>query len=666
MLNLRFSIVLWVGVCSVLSQHSFAASNTSTIAMLSKLSLEELLDLPVSIASKNQGSVRDAPGIVSVVTEEEIVNSGARDLIDILRLVPGYDFGLDISNSVGVGIRGNWGFEGKVLVLVDGIEMNDRRYASFHFGQHFPVDHIKRIEIVRGPGSVIYGGAAKLGVINIITKQAEDIDGVAFTASYGKMQDAQGHEQLTAMAGDRWGDLKLSAMGTKGSGHRSDQIYYDVYGKSFDMANDNELFPEYLNVNLIYKGVSARLLSDQYYVTNRDSFSKVRGVSNDKYFSKMEVAELKYQTDLSDQLNVSSSLSYMKQSPYEIKDNTGKVIRRVLSDTYTGKLNVTYTPTQALQLVTGAEFYHDEFRYPLIANSNSAAIKNTTLFAESLYKTDMGNLTLGLRYDDPNMAKSDFAPRVGFTKVFDRYHVKLLYSKSFHSPTIENYSDTLINSIKPEKTDTYEIELGYKINRNMSIVANLFDISSKDTIVYGILPNATGELDELYFNADKMHTRGIETEFRWKENKNYFTLNHSFYQATEYSGTKFKVYNFQTNTVTNDKLFLGFPAHKVSLNGHYEITSHLSINPSLVYFSPRYGYNAVDTMGKLVLNKYASSVLANVMVRYQDFLAKHLDIGIGVHNIFNEDYKFIQPYNDGHAPLPDQSREFMLKVWYHF
>lgn len=230
MFYLHASKILLIGICSILTNQALA--KRTDVKELAKLSIEDLLEMPVSIASKNQGTVQDAPGIVSVVTEEEILNAGARDLIDVLRLVPSYDFGIDIANNLGVGIRGSWGFEGKVLVLVDGIEMNERRYASYEFGQHFPVDHIKRIEIVRGPGSVIYGGAAKLGVINIITKQAEDIDGVSLTTSYGKMKDALGHEQITVMVGERFGDLKVSAMGTKGKGHRSDQIYTDIYGKS--------------------------------------------------------------------------------------------------------------------------------------------------------------------------------------------------------------------------------------------------------------------------------------------------------------------------------------------------------------------------------------------------------------------------------------------------
>jgi outer membrane receptor protein involved in Fe transport len=355
----------------------------------------------------------------------------------------------------------------------------------------------------------------------------------------------------------------------------------------------------------------------------------------------------------------------MSQSPIEMRNPLTKaLVKQVFSNTYTGKLNFTYIPLKEWEVVVGAEFYRDRFD-DVIEKRILPKINNTTLFIESLYKTELGNLTLGLRYDDPNMAKSDFAPRVGFTKVFDNYHVKLLYSKSFHSPTVENYYASN-DSIKPEKTDTYEIELGYKINDKMSIVTNLYDISSKDTIIYGLLPTAGKLAEDLYFNTDKMHTRGIETEFRWKDHKNYLTLNHSYYRALNSSVDKFKVYNYQTNTTTTDKLFLGFPAHKVSLNVNYEVMPKLFVNPSLVYYSSRYGYNAVDSKGKLVLNRYSPSLLTNVMVRYENFLVKNLDVGLGVHNLFNEDYKFIQPYNDGHAPLPDQSREVMLKVWYAF
>src|ERR1700740_149535 len=115
--------------------------------------LEKLINSLISVASKKPLNVRESPSIVTLVTAEEIKNSGARDLIDVLRLVPGVDFGVDVQGVVGIGMRGNWAHEGKVLILLDGQEMNEILYATTQFGNHFAVDQIKKIEIIRAPVS---------------------------------------------------------------------------------------------------------------------------------------------------------------------------------------------------------------------------------------------------------------------------------------------------------------------------------------------------------------------------------------------------------------------------------------------------------------------------------------------------------------------------------
>src|SRR5690349_19643461 len=82
--------------------------------------LELLLATEVGVATKKARTVRDSPGVVTLVTREDIEASGARDLLDVLMLVPGFDAALDVGGVVGLGFRGNWGHEGKVLLLVDG------------------------------------------------------------------------------------------------------------------------------------------------------------------------------------------------------------------------------------------------------------------------------------------------------------------------------------------------------------------------------------------------------------------------------------------------------------------------------------------------------------------------------------------------------------------
>lgn len=143
---------------------------------LHSMSLEELMNVVVTVTNKSPSIARESSSIISVITRDEIQASGARDLIDVLRLIPGFDFGLDGWVPSGPSMRGIWGAEGRILMLWDGVEMNENSAGSLHIGNRYPVDQIKRVEIIRGPGSIMYGGYAEIAVISITSLQAEDID----------------------------------------------------------------------------------------------------------------------------------------------------------------------------------------------------------------------------------------------------------------------------------------------------------------------------------------------------------------------------------------------------------------------------------------------------------------------------------------------------------
>ena len=102
--------------------------------------MEKIINQLISVASKKALTGRDSPSIVSLITQEEIIASGARDIIEVLKLVPGFDFGVDVQGVVGLGIRGNWAHEGKALILLDGAELNEIMFSSFQFGNHIDID----------------------------------------------------------------------------------------------------------------------------------------------------------------------------------------------------------------------------------------------------------------------------------------------------------------------------------------------------------------------------------------------------------------------------------------------------------------------------------------------------------------------------------------------
>ena len=148
------------------------------------------MNIKITVASIKELTPRQSPGIITNITSEDIRNLGARDLMEVLRHVPGFEFGVDVEGVVGLGIRGNWAHEGKVVLFVDGIEMNERLYSTTQFGNHYPVENIERIEIIRGPGSALHGGFAAYAVINIITRAPKNKTEASATVYQGTTSDA--------------------------------------------------------------------------------------------------------------------------------------------------------------------------------------------------------------------------------------------------------------------------------------------------------------------------------------------------------------------------------------------------------------------------------------------------------------------------------------------
>jgi outer membrane cobalamin receptor len=202
---------------------TFALTLAAQAPSEAEAELLALLNTPITVASKKALTTRESPGVVTLITREEIQASGARDFIDLLRLVPGFDVGYDVQGVTGPSLRGLWGYEGKILLLWDGVEMNETLYGTTEFGNHYPIDQIKRVEIIRGPGSSIYGGYAEVAVIQVTSLGPEDIPqrvGAGYT--YGKGKDAtyRSNGQLVAGASGQGWKLTLGAFG--GTGKRSD------------------------------------------------------------------------------------------------------------------------------------------------------------------------------------------------------------------------------------------------------------------------------------------------------------------------------------------------------------------------------------------------------------------------------------------------------------
>ena len=169
---------------------AWADATPDSLSALKSMSLEDLGEVrvyTVVAASKFEQKTTEAPASVSVVTQEEIKRYGYRTLADILGSLQGFNVSYDRDYSY-LGVRGlNLGDDNsRVLLLVDGHRINNNINDSAAIGTDFllDVDLIERVEVIRGPGSVLYGNNAFFGVINVITRKGGQVNGVEASAEY--------------------------------------------------------------------------------------------------------------------------------------------------------------------------------------------------------------------------------------------------------------------------------------------------------------------------------------------------------------------------------------------------------------------------------------------------------------------------------------------------
>lgn len=159
---------------------------------LADASLEQLLNVQVTSVTKKEQTLSRTAAAVFVLNQEEIRRSGARNLPDVLRMVPGVDVAQVDANVWAISVRGfNSRYSNKVLVLVDGRSVYTPTFSGVYWDQlEMPLEDIERIEVIRGPGASVWGANAVNGVINIITKPPQATQGGLVTADGGTQGSA--------------------------------------------------------------------------------------------------------------------------------------------------------------------------------------------------------------------------------------------------------------------------------------------------------------------------------------------------------------------------------------------------------------------------------------------------------------------------------------------
>ena len=661
----------------------------------------------VTIATRRETQIGKAPSIVTVITDEEIKNLGYRTFAEILRTVPGFeilkkaDFG-----DVVPAVRGLESAN-KVRVMLNGHFINNPlRGGAFGNFDDFPVESIKRIEIIRGPGSAMYGENAFTAVINIITKDAKDIDGVKVSSGYGSFDTYD--ENI--VFGKKLGKVNVSGMvhyrqsdGFDGIIESDNQTRIDNALSSFGFSRASQApgrvedgRQEFdLNLKTTYKDV---YFEGWYSNRNRGPFIGPQYALNDEsdVESNYVFGEVGYQKTFEERFTLKPRVYYDQFDNNTYIESFSEGVTLPLDTDGDGnydKLN-TYPDGfigngKVIQKIVGTEIPFDyelfdgnvitlglEYRLinqtnvRFLSNFNPATydpldsiqnfsdtypyLKEVTRRMWSVYLqdtwdiTDTINLTLGARHDHYSDFGGATSPRSGLTWSFMKdASLKLLYGEAFRAPSFMEMFSTNQPAIQGnEDLDPETIrtyELGLNYKFNKYVTSSVNYFFNDVKDLIVLRTVESAQNTSRYENFGDARIQGVEMETKVDITKgNYVFMNYTFQSPEDDDGDK-----------------LPFVAeHKGNFGVNVHHWKYINTNLS-AFVSGSRSREEGDTRDDL-----PAYALLNLSVIGKEFF-KTMEVYGTVYNLLDKDYSDPGPTSIP-EDLPRPGRTFFIGLSYQF
>ena len=633
------------------------------------MSLEQLLQQKyyVSTASKYQQKISDAPASVTVITADEIRKHGYRNIADALDNVPGFYINYDRNyHYLGVrGFRRPGDYDTRILVLIDGHRVNENIGDGPGIGTLFPVDvdMIDKIEVIRGPGSSLYGSNALLAVINIITRSAKQLQGLEVSGQVASFNTWKGRASYGRLFnnGNRF---LVSATGYDSDGP---QLYFkefdDPSTRSGIVENDDNRFH-----NLFTNATFGDFSLTAAYTTSEKGiptapWDTVFGDKRTRTNDDTTLIGLAYDHRLSDKSSVKARVVYHHYDydgtwPYNYAEEGEDPDIVVNGDSWIGQwweteLQFISEPIEKHRLTWGAEGRYN------IRQDQKAWDESTIYLDDRRHSTNWGiyfqdeftvlnNLTFigGVRYDNYETFGGTVNPRLAFIyDILENTTIKLLYGKAFRAPNAYelyfhdgNITQKASLDLKPETIRTHEVVLEHQINQDLRATISGFHYVMEDLIDQYLDPD-DGLL--VFKNIDKVNATGVETALEGTVYKNVKSrCSYSYMQAKDEA---------------TDQLLVNSPRHLAKLN----------------LTTPLLGDNFFAGLGLLYCSKaktlsdsYADNfLLVNLVLTYENIL-KGMELSIGLYNLFDTEYGYPGSGEHTQDVIYQDGRTFMARLIY--
>jgi outer membrane receptor for ferrienterochelin and colicin len=453
---------LILGLLLAVTSSLWAQEESGQKATLDDLSLEQLLEVVITSASKRPENINEAPSVMQVITSEEIRKLGANNLRDVFeRATSVQTFGSTMIPENVVSIRGQ-GLQHEnnhVLLLLNGRPFRESvasgLVASMLAG--FPVDMIESIEIIRGPGSVLYGTSAFSGVINIKTKSAETLGNASAAASYGSFDTLmlQGHG---AAASEDW-SVVAGAQYLDSDGW--DYTFTDQTGTSDSFKTADH------DVGAVVVANYKNLTVNGFYGRTEQAALQPTGAYPVRFGSQTNgMVDVGFSHRFGSNWNARYNLTYNKFDWNDIAIRSDDILGEFL-------LQGTVGDKVGVLLGTTYEDHNGTFEATALQQFVEVSKQLYSLYGQVDYKVaDWMKVVGGLQYNDPRDLSSGFSPRFGVIGNFRTgWGFKLLHGEAFRSATFVERSIVAPGiitgnpALEPEEMATSEAQLFYHHER---------------------------------------------------------------------------------------------------------------------------------------------------------------------------------------------------------
>lgn len=505
---------------------TFDKANAAEASDLFEMSLEELLTVKIVTVSKKEELIEDAPGVVSVITSEDILRFGARNLRDVLLRIPNYyifDSLALSSNGSTMRAGATQHLNNHVLYLINGRPLRESQNGGRQTDINllFPVSAIERIEVIRGPGSVLYGSNAFNGTINIITKTASTsfdvgVEGVVGSFGYRSVDVSTGHSSEDAQI-----NAQVKLLNEDGA----------TLG-AFDSTNtfgETTLYREgyFGRIDGSYKRFSVEGMFSEIQLPNISGAFNWNGL--DEWTHQRNYINLGYKYSFNDDWSSTINATYNNVdmtiiSPTAVSYSSFGYMYEI---TVNGRIN------DKTSVVLGA--VEDHIKGDLdIRGGEINTLRNSIYGQIDYYISGNTRLTAGLQHNKPEAQSAHTSPRFALVHKFNQHWSgKLLYADAFRSPygAELNFSSGFLRgdmNLKPENITTAEAQLTYTQN-NATVSTTLYHSKSSDLIGRRRIDGTT-----FFVNlAQEIIYEGIELEGRWEITPKLQLNGNASYQKNE-------------------------------------------------------------------------------------------------------------------------------------